>query len=379
LLDTLLLLVGMLVAYVWVGYPVLLWILRRVRTRPPVRHGYAPSVSMVVAVHNEEHQIAEKLENCLALRCDSLQRFEVVVVSDGSTDHTEEIVKQQAVLDPRLRLLRTERMGKSGAQNFAAQNAKGEILVFSDAGTRMQPGALQALVENFADPQVGLATGVVYFGHPGEAVLKGQGFYWRYEFFLRQAESDIGILATATGTALAIRRDLFRPLSAFHGDDCVLPLDVRLQGFQVLQEPNAVVYDVMPNTIEGELHSRIRMTCRNWTGTLSRPALLNPLRFPGTALALLSHKLLRWLTPLCLACFFLLNTVLLLRGRHLVLWCLQALFYSGAAVGWLAIRKKLRAGVFAYPFTFCLANLGFLLGLLKVLRNEKISSYRPVG
>jgi cellulose synthase/poly-beta-1,6-N-acetylglucosamine synthase-like glycosyltransferase len=331
-------------------------------------------VSIIVAVHNEESQIAAKLDDCLRFLSPPDQ-MEIIIVSDGSTDSTEDIVNEYAQRDARVQLLRAERVGKSRAQNLAVQHARGEILIFTDAGTRTRPDLLQKLMSNFADPKVGLVTGVVYFGHPGEAVLKGQGFYWRYEFFLRQAESDIGILSTATGTALAMRRELFRPMEPYYGDDCILPLDVRLQRYRVLQDAEASVYDTMPHTMEGELRSRIRMTARNWTGTLSRPALLNPFRFPLTALGLISHKLLRWLTPFILAALFLSSTLLALTGRFLVLWALQVIFYGSSWIGWNWSRNGRRAGIFAYPFAFCLANVGFFLGMVKVVRNQKYVAY----
>lgn len=369
-----LLIATMLVAYSWVGYPALLCLMRWVRRAPRSNGKCEPSVSIIVAVHNEESQIASKLDDCLRLLYPP-DLMEIIIVSDGSTDGTEDIVKEYSKHDARVQLLRAERVGKSRAQNLAVQHARGEILIFTDAGTRTRPDLLQKLISNFADPKVGLVTGVVYFGHADKAVLKGQGLYWRYEFFLRQAESDAGILATATGTALAMRHDLFRPMEPCYGDDCILPLDVRLQRYRVLQDPEASVYDTMPHTVEGELRSRVRMTARNWTGTLSRPALLNPLRFPMTALGLISHKLLRWLTPLLLALLFTLNTLLALQGEQVGLWVLQVLFYISALVGWLLTRMRKPAGVFAYPFSFCLANAGFFLGLVKVFRNQKLVSY----
>lgn len=373
--DTKLLVIAfMMLAYTWVGYVALLWLARSVVPRRPRRNRIEPLVSIIVAVHNEEEQIAAKLEDCLRLAY-AHDRLEILVVSDGSTDRTGVIVEEYAARDPRIRLLRGERLGKSGAQNLAVQHARGEILFFTDAGTRTTPSVLQVLIDNFADPRVGLATGVVYFGHPSAAVLKGQGFYWRYEFFLRQAESDIGILSTATGTSLAMRRELFRPMASCYGDDCILPLDVRLQGYRVVQEPEAVVYDTMPHTVEGELRSRVRMTARNWTGTLSRPALLNPFRFPLTALGLISHKMIRWLTPVLLAIALVTNTLLVLRHEQMFAWALQIVFYLSALIGWLRTRKEKPAGVFGYPFSFCLANLGFILGIVKVLRSQRIIAY----
>jgi len=372
--NKLFLTVIILLAYSWVGYPALLCIVRWVRGVRRSIEKCEPSLSLIIAVHNEESQIAAKLDDCLRFLYPADQ-MEIIIVSDGSTDGTEDIVKEYAERDARVQLLRAERVGKSCAQNLAVQHARGQILVLTDAGTRTRPDLLQKLMSNFADPKVGLVTGVVYFGHPDKAVLKGQGLYWRYEFFLRQAESDTGILATATGTALAMRRELFQPMEHCYGDDCILPLDVRLRRYRVLQDPEARVYDTMPHTMEGELQSRIRMTARNWTGTLSRPALLNPFRFPLTGLGLISHKLLRWLTPFLLAILFTINTALVLQGRETALWLVQILFYFSALVGWWRARKAQSAGIFGYPFSFCLANAGFFLGMVKVFRNQKLVTF----
>ena len=172
--ETILFLITVLVgAYTWAGYPALLWLLRHAVTGRLERSQFEPFTSIIVAVHNEELEIAAKLEDCLRLEYPR-ERLEILVVSDGSTDRTEEIVNEFASREPRISLLRCERLGKSGAQNLAVQQARGEILFFTDAGTRTRPNVLQALVSNFSDPRVGMATGVVYFGHPGEAVLKVQ-------------------------------------------------------------------------------------------------------------------------------------------------------------------------------------------------------------
>ncbi len=365
------------VAYTWAVYPLLLLALRALRPRS-VRPSSAiedPFVSIIVPVHNEQEKIAAKLENCRELRypCD---RIEIIVVSDQSTDGTEEIVRSFVSRDGRVRWLQSDRRaGKSGVQNLAAAEARGDILFFTDAGTCMGPEVLQAMVNELSDPAAGLVTAKVHFGHPGDAVGKGQGFYWRFEFLLRQLESDLGLLATASGCAFAVRRQLFRPLPACYGDDCISPLDVRLQGHKVVQEPSALVFDTMPPGIQGELRARVRMTARNWSGTWARPALLNPLRFPLVTLGLISHKLLRWLTPFFLGIAFLSNTAMALRGRGMILWWMQIAFYLSALVGWGLTRKQRPAGVFGYSFSFCLANVGFFLGMVKAFRSQKIVAY----
>ena len=367
------------VAYTWTVYPLLLLGLRALRPRAILPHGAAedPFVSIIVPVHNEQEKIAAKLENCCALHYPA-DRLEIIVASDGSTDGTEEIVRGFLALniDARIRWLPSDRReGKSGVQNLAAAAARGDILFFTDAGTCMDPGVLRLMVDAFADPAAGLVTAKVHFGDPADAVAKGQGFYWRFEFFLRQLESDLGILATASGCAFAVRSSLFRALPICYGDDCIAPLDVRLQGYRVLQERSALVFDTMPLGIDGELRARIRMTARNWAGTLARPAILNPLRFPWTACGLVSHKLLRWLTPFFLGAVFLSNTLLALSGHGIVLWWLQIAFYFSAFVGWQRTRKQRPAGVFGYSFSFCLANAGFLLGMVKAFRQQKIVAY----
>jgi cellulose synthase/poly-beta-1,6-N-acetylglucosamine synthase-like glycosyltransferase len=368
----------LLMVYVWAGYPVLLWLLGRFVARPsPKEHARRPLVSVIVAAYNEETRIRAKLENCQLFDYPA-EKIEIIVASDGSTDQTAAIVEGLAARDPRIRLLHSGRVGKSAVQNLAVQQARGEILLFTDANARVNADALQFIIEDFADPDVGLVSAEALFESPGDAVSRGQGFYWRFELFLRRAESDLGILATTSGQAFAVRRELFQPLPIFYCDDCIAPIDVRLQGFRVLHEPRAVVFDTMPHSIQGELGARIRMTARNWSGTLARSAILNPLRFPLTALGLLSHKLLRWLTPFLLAIVFVASTGLVLGGRAVLPWILQVGFYLAAYIGWQYTRKKRPAGVFGYPFSFCLANVGFFLGMVRVLRNQRIVAYQSI-
>ncbi len=366
-----------LLVYTWAVFPCVLWILKRKFARPIALTAgkAAPFVSIIVAVHNEEGRIQAKLENCLQLDYPR-ELSEIIVVSDGSTDSTEKIVGAYAARYPHIHFLDVERSGKSHAQNTAVREAGGEILLFTDVDTTCERNLLELLTRNFQDPAVGMVSATVHLLQPDGAVAKGQGLYWRYELFLRAAESAIGVLATGSGQALAVRRSLFRPMPSFYGDDCVLPLDVRLQGYRVVQDSEAIVFDTMPDSVEGELRARVRMTARNWTGTMSRIGILNPFRFPLTGCALVSHKFLRWLTPIFLLAVLVCNALLLLRSHYVFLGVLQAVFYMAALVGWSRTRKARHAGWFGYPFSFCLANLGFFLGLILAVRNERITAYQ---
>jgi cellulose synthase/poly-beta-1,6-N-acetylglucosamine synthase-like glycosyltransferase len=374
---TLLAIALLLLGYTWVGYPVILWAAARLARRPLLRAEYQhSSISIIVACYNEESRIAAKLNDCLALQYPA-DKLEILVGSDGSTDATERIVEEYAARDSRIRLFRSPgRGGKSGVQNLAAAHACGDILLFTDAETETRPNLLEQIAEDFADPNVGLVAPVVRFGRFDDPVSKGQGAYWRFEIFLRQLESDLGILATASGAALAVRREAFRPIPLEYGDDCIIPLDVCLQGFRILQDPRCVVSDEMPHSIGGELRTRVRMTARNWDGILCRAGVLNPIRFPGIAWGLISHKFLRWMTPLFLLAIFLANGSLVYNRRMVPLFVLQCCFYLAAFIGWRHSSRDRCERIFGYPFAFCLANLGFFLGIVKSIRGEKVLAYK---
>lgn len=363
------------IVYTWIVYPLLLLLFAALTRRKTVASQVAlPFVSIIIAVHNEEGTIESKLRDCSRLLYPA-DHLEIIVASDGSFDRTEEIVLRASQNDLRIRWIASEhRLGKSGIQNLAADQARGALLLFTDAETAFAPKALLSMVDKLSDPDIGLVTATVMLGHPEDAIEKSQGFYWRYELLLRNAESDLGMLATGSGQALLLRRELFRHLPGRYGDDCVIPIDIRLQGYRVIQDREAIVFDTMPHSIEAELCVRIRMTARNWTGTLARPAIFNPFRFPLTAVGLVSHKILRWLTPLFLLTTFLLS--LGLRGKGIAFLLIQLAFYLSAFVGWQMTKRNRAAGVLGYSFSFCLANVGFFLGIVKALRNDVIVAYR---
>ena len=368
---------AMVIAYTWLGYAMILWIVRMGGAREVHRAEALPSATILIAAHDEESQIESKLENCLALDYPE-EKIEVMVVSDGSTDDTERIVERFARDDSRVRLLRTNgRVGKSNAQNLGVKEAQGEILFMTDAGSLLERNTLRLLAADLTDPKVGLVTATLELKDSGNAISKGQGIYWRYELFIRQVESDLGLLATGSGVAMAMKKSLIRPLDSMYGEDCIVPLDVRLAGYRVLHNSHARVYDSMPHSAGGELRARIRMTARNWTGTLSRIPILNPFRYPGTAFALISHKLLRWLTPVFLVILFVAAIYGASNGsrEYQLLFGAQLLFYVSACVGWVLFRTRRSPGLFGFPFSFCLANIGFLGGLWTVVRKRKIIAY----
>src|SRR5260370_5990373 len=178
------LLTSLLLIYIWAGYPVLLWLLGRLVVPPdPKEQAEQPLVSVIIAAHNEEHRIRTKLENCQRFAYPP-EKIEILVASDGSTDQTEAIVGELGERDPRIRLLCSVRVGKSEVQNLAAQQARGEVLFFTDANAGVNRDDLQFLVGDLADPSVALGSAEALFGSPEDAVSHVHGFSCRVRIFV---------------------------------------------------------------------------------------------------------------------------------------------------------------------------------------------------
>src|SRR2546428_4077997 len=232
---------AVLVVYVYAGYPCLIFLLAHLRPRPVAKAPVLPIVSFIIAAYNEERVIAAKLENTFALDYPP-ERLEVMVVSDGSTDATEEIVRTRFA--GRVKLLALPRQGKTLAQNQAVAVARGEVVVFSDATTVYQPASLRALVANFADPEVGCVTGTTIYGtERAAAVGEGRAAYWNYERFVRSQESRFCSVLGASGCVYAVRRRLYTPLTGDVISDVAQAIASVAQGYRAVVEDEATVYE----------------------------------------------------------------------------------------------------------------------------------------
>jgi cellulose synthase/poly-beta-1,6-N-acetylglucosamine synthase-like glycosyltransferase len=370
---------GAALFYVYCGYGWLLGALKRLGLGAPLAlgEGPAPDVTVLVTAHNEEAEIAGRIDDLLAQRYPR-DRLEIVVATDGTTDRTEAIVGAMVARGAPVRLLRSPgRLGKSGTQNRAIPQARGEIVVLTDAATRFAPDFVAEIVKPFGDRRVGCTTGQVRLVDRPGAVARGQGYYWRYEMKLRTLESDLGVLAVTSGQAMAFRRALFQPIPPHVGDDCIIPLDMAQAGHRVVHWPPAVAYDTFEHDLGRELRSRIRMTMRNLAGTWLRPRLLDPLRSPGYALALWSHKILRWLGSLFLLALVAGGLCLAFSPRLRVVSLAVAAFCLLAPVGWYSHRRGWGWGPAETVFSFFLANAAFLLGTVRAMAGARIVAYRP--
>lgn len=332
------------IAYVYVGYPLLLAAWSRLRPWPVEKaafpRGAWPAISIVVAARNEGPRLAGRVANLLALEYDGPRQ--IVVVSDGSTDGTA------AALAPfagHVELLQVRAGGKPLALNAGVAAATGEILVFADARQRFAPRALRALIANFADPAVGGATGELILdcesGAAASTVGDGVGAYWRYEKWLRRKEGLIRSTLGATGAIYALRRELWRPLPAETLlDDVLAPMRAVLRGWRIVFEEEAIAYDRTAPDAAAEGRRKRRTLAGNYQILAQEPRLLLPIVNP-VWLQYMSHKVGRLLVPWALVATFVSSAALASSAWiYGVAFVAQSAFYALAVLGaWLDARS----------------------------------------
>jgi cellulose synthase/poly-beta-1,6-N-acetylglucosamine synthase-like glycosyltransferase len=378
LTEILLWVIAAIVIYVYFGYPFLLLALSKIRpARSVQKANITPTVSLIIPAYNEEKAIAQKIENVLALVYPR-DRLEIIVASDGSTDGTNEILKGYRDQGVRLVVLETNR-GKSAAENAATAVATGDILVFSDATGKYNYDALKELTTPFADTRIGCVAGLVeYENIVVTAASSGEGMYWRYEIFLRLLESRVGNLSMASGSIMACRRLLVQPLDEAVGEDFVIPMKAAMQGFRTVYAPRAVSNELVAETDQGLLKTKVRIITKDLEGLFFCHAILNPFRYPLYAWGLISHKLLRWLVPYLLIVLFTINLLLLDRPFYKLGLVMQIAFYVLALAGYLWQRGSKPPRILGIPFSFCLVNLAALVGMARFMTGKKAGQWEPL-
>jgi len=324
--------------YAYLGYPLLLACARPFLSRACATGRQTPRVSVIVAAHDEAEVIEEKIHNFLALDYPA-DRRELVVVSDASSDGTDEIVRRSE--SQRVVLIRQERQaGKSAALNRGAEVSSGDILVFTDANSMFSPNALRELLSPFADPRVGAASGVLQYEADG--ANSGEGIYWRYEQVVKKLESAIGRLLGANGAIYAIRRELVPHLHPLDVNDFRVPYEALLRGKDVVLVPAATASERAAPSVGGEMARKVRIMSRALPMFLSLLVPTLARGRPFLAWELISHKILREIQ----AVFFLgmLAGAIwgAMAGTTLGPWLLgvQVVGYSVGVAGWLSATLR---------------------------------------
>ncbi len=367
-----------LLAYIYVGYPILVYLVGRLFPRSVKLGHIEPTVSILITAFNEESSIRAKLENTLQIDYPK-DKLEIVVASDGSTDRTDEIV--EAFRERGVTLFRQEgRVGKTETQNNAVRALKGEIVLFSDATTTYQKDVFERILPNFADPAVGCVAGrLVYVNDDNSSVGQGARSYWSYETFLKAAESRATSLIGASGCLYAVRKSAYEPMYPEACSDFLICMSLYRKGLRSVFAPDAVCYEATNDRAGHELSMRVRVISQTFTDLWRNRDMLNPLNSGFYGIQLISHKLLRYSVPFILIILFVVSV--LLAGQspfYAGVLVLQLTFYFLALGGWLIESTGRHIGVVAIPFYFVLANLASAVGFYKFVRGENYARWEPI-
>lgn len=369
---------GVLV-YHYVIYPLAVSWLAKImggRDSPgPCKSAVLPRVTLIIAAYNEEKVIGRKITNSLALDYPA-ELLEIMVVSDGSSDSTPEIVRQFADRGV-LGMHEPPRRGKTSALNRGVAAAKGEIVLFSDANNDFNPGAIRALVAHFADPTVGGVCGIKRIKEAnGRESTEGDSLYWRYESAIKLAESTLGTITNGDGEIFAVRRSLYQPMDeSVINDDAELTLNLVKGGYRVLYEPGAESYEYASIEIRDDFFVKVRMVAGGFQ-TIARHAayLLPPRHWFGVAF--FSHKILRWTAPVWLIVLFVSSLSMLSDPIATALFRGQVGFYALATIGWLMRQRDRLPTVIYVPFYFCAMNLAAFFGMIRFLKRTQGVQWR---
>jgi glycosyltransferase involved in cell wall biosynthesis len=356
--------------YVYFGFVIVLFCISKFMNKSVQKKDILPSVSLITCAYNEEKHILRKIENCLELDYPK-DRLEIIVVSDGSTDKTNTILKgiDNPIVTTRFM---SDRSGKTECQNVAVEMSRNEILFFTDATTIHPPDVLRILLRSLHDPSIGCVTGRGVQNRDDSLISGGLSKRSKYRGYQRRKLSEVNTLFGAHDRMYAIPRRLYSPLRRDLNGGFVVPLQILEKGYRTVDEPEALAHVARrAATMREEFARQSRMVLRGMRGLLYMGRLMNPFKHGFMALSLVSTTLLRWLTPVFLLILFVSNTLLLDSLFYRATLLLQAGFYLLGFTGFLLERKAYRAGsVFHVPLSTCVLLWSTTVGLKRLLAGE---------
>lgn len=358
--------------YTYAGYGLIVLVLNRLFNRDKGKledkiSQDLPSVTLLVAAYNEQDCVEEKILNSQSLNYPK-DLLKILFITDGSTDNTNQIIKNFPNI---ILLFEKERSGKIAATKRAMEYVDSEIVVFSDANTTINSGALLKIVRHYNNPKVGgvACEKKVRVQDVDNASGAGEGFYWRYESFLKKQDSDFYSVVGAAGELFSIRTELFEHIpSDSIIEDFYMTMKIAEKGYVIRYEPQAYAIEDPSFSVSEEYKRKTRIAAGGIQSIIRLSGLLNPFKKPALTFLYVSHRVLRWSLAPVLLLFILIGSILLaLKGSLFgqVMAISQLLFYLFALVGYALRNKKVKAKIFYIPFYFSFMNYAVYVGALR--------------
>ena len=364
--------------YTYAIYTLVLLFVRFIsRKNYKIDSAYMPTISMIISAHDEEGIILEKIENCKRLNYPK-NRLEILIGSDGSTDNTVKLISEDNTENIKIFDFK-ERRGKVSILKDLVRQAKGEILIFSDANTIYQPDAPKQLVKHFIDKRIGCVCGRLKLKSPnGCEEGEYESLYWKYESFIKNIEGELGVLLGANGGIYAIRKELFHDIPPDTiVEDFVIPMKILEKGRKVIYEKDALAFEESSKTISDERKRKIRIGAGAYQALLLTLPMLNI--FKGfSSFAYWSHKVIRWLVPFFMIAILITNILLADIPLYKYLLIGQALFYFGAVIGYLMSKVRIHNRLCSLLYYFVAMNLSLLLGFFRFVSGSQQVTWKRV-
>lgn len=362
-----------IIFYTYIGYAVFLWLITRFSSKSLLSDDFAPPVTLVVPVYNEEQVIEEKIQNSLALDYPD-NRLTFLFINDGSTDRTAEIIAKY----PQINLITNQqRSGKTAALNIAMQSVNTPVVVFTDANSFLHAGSLKKMVRHYINNKVGGVSGEkkIQKQQKDSIVSNAEQLYWKYESFLKKADSDFYSVVGADGGLFSIRTHLFQPVNeSVILDDFFISVQVCEKGYRFVYEPEAYGVEASSASLKEEQKRKIRISAGCFQALFLLRRLLNPFRHFRLFLLYFSHRVLRWaVCPILLPLLFALNGMLAFSGYgpYVYLFLFQCAFYVMALVGIGLAKSGIKARLMLIPYYFVFMNFSLYLGFLRFIYRKQ--------
>ena len=376
----------LIVFYTYIGYGILLYIIIRLKrffrgkpreaVLPPDEE--LPDMTLLICAYNEEDVVAEKMKNTLAIDYPK-DKFRIMWVTDGSNDHTNELLKAYPEVDI---VFSPERRGKSAALKHGLRELKTRYVAFTDANTMLNPGAMKEIARQFMDPTVGCVSGEkrVMAKKDGDMAAQGEGLYWRYESTLKRWDSELYSTMGAAGELYAIDPTLVRevPDEALL-DDFMMSMYVVEAGKRIAYAPDAYAQEYGSANIFEESKRKRRIAAGGLQSIWWLRRMLNPMRQPLVTFQYVSHRVLRWsVTPVAMIILLIVNGLLSIMGAGLfydIILILQILFYAMALIGWLSSRYGHKNKILYTIYYFVFMNINVFRGMAYLRTHGKSGAW----
>ena len=362
-----------MIFYSYIGYPISLYSIGLFRKINVIKNNQYPSVTIIITAYNEESRIRKKIENTLAIIYPK-EKLQIVIASDGSTDATNQIAESYNNSGIELFNIKN-RAGKENAQKEALKIAIGEVIVFTDVATILQPSSIEKIVSNFADPSVGCVSSEDrLIGRDGKP--SGEGFYVRYEMMLRRLESMVNSLVGLSGSFFAARKSVCQDFSGEMQSDFRTLLNCVKMGLRGISDPETTGSYLDVSDSNREFDRKVRTVLRGLTVFFRHIEFLNVFKYGFFSYQYFCHKLLRWLVPLFLIFAFVSNLFLATMSQlYFILFMGQLVFYGIAFLGWKGIWPSWK--IIKIPYYFLTVNASIIIAWSRYLRRQRVVMWNP--